>query len=108
MIEETILRLLGDLEVLLKTYKVAAWSDEISNLRQEYQIALEEDRQENKEIVLNRVKELFGGMGSFNDYVITHLHGDAILADQEQTVNSYLNALRHELAEVACDVMEKA
>ncbi|MCO6452586.1 MAG: hypothetical protein J5I90_17530 [Caldilineales bacterium] len=53
------------------------------------------------------MEELFGGMGSFNDYVITAQHGDVISRRQELVVNRDLNSLRHQLALAIREEKEK-
>ena len=43
---------------------------------------------------LRRLLHAYGGMGSFNDVVLTHLNGHPIDPSQEPSVNERLDALR--------------
>lgn len=43
---------------------------------------------------LQRLLQAYGGMGSFNDVVLTHLNGHQIDTKQERTANERLDALR--------------
>jgi hypothetical protein len=100
MRDQYILELLNDLSILLDKYQVGPWSEKIKRLRSTYQQAILNNHQQDKYSALEEIKDLFGGMGSFNDYTITHLHGDCIDESQEQEANRLLNNLRHKLADV--------
>jgi hypothetical protein len=43
---------------------------------------------------LRRLSQAYGGMGSFNDFVLSHLNGHQISPNQEPAANQRLDALR--------------
>jgi hypothetical protein len=97
-VQQEILALLNELWVLMDKYQVHSWKHPLKILHVNYQKAINERDVQSQYLALTEIKELFGGMGSFNDYVITHLHGDAVSESEEQEVNKNLNHLRHRLA----------
>jgi len=50
---------------------------------------------------LDRLLQAYGGMGSFNDVVLTHLNGHQIDPNEEPSVNERLDALRSSMYENA-------
>ena len=94
---DPILEVLDRLVSLLEEYQVRAWLEHIKYLRNTYQKAIGSERPQDKQFALEEIMNLFGGMGSFSDYTITHLHDDMIEKEQEYAVNKYLDNLRHKL-----------
>ncbi len=95
---DTIERLLAEIRLLLEQYQVKYWTDYFAGLEEGFEIARVRELDWRRQELLNELAELYGGMGSFNDYVITKLHGDAISRQDEFVVNEKLNHLRHQLA----------
>jgi len=103
MCNQTILELLDSLIELLKKHQVNVWLEHLLDIRNAYHQSLVNARSQDMEIALAKLNTLFGGMGSFNDYVITSLHGDCVNREEEHIVNQKLNYLRRRLAKAVRD-----
>lgn len=91
-------QLLAEIHLLLEQYQVKYWTDYFAGLKSEFEVARIRGLDWRKQELVDELADLYGGMGSFNDYVITKLHGDAISRQDEFAVNAKLNHLRHQLA----------
>jgi hypothetical protein len=87
--EERVERLLARLDegiALLAQHGESHWARWMRTVRAEVQLFDAHG--------LRRLLQAYGGMGSFNDVVLTHLNGHQIDPKQERIVNERLNALR--------------
>ncbi len=82
-------KLLLECHGFLKTYGEDFWAKEIEKIV----------GQENQERMLNSIRGLFGGMGSFNDLKILEINGYRIKPSEEKMVNSRLDAFRERIFE---------
>ncbi len=82
----------------MEKYQVTYWERYFTDIEKEYRTAKQLNQDRKQVDLLDKMSELFGGMGSFNDYAITAQHGDKILKREEPKVNRRLNDLRHQLA----------
>lgn len=95
---EAIEQLLMEIHLLLERHQVKDWANYFANLRERFELAFARGTDWRKQELVDELADLYGGMGSFNDYVITKLHGDAIAQQDEVVANTKLNDLRHRLA----------
>jgi hypothetical protein len=97
MKEGEIQRLVSQLRSLLEQHQVDFWAQHLAELEEQFKIAYASNKDSAKRDILDKLDELYGGMGSFNDVVITSQHGDAVARDAEVAVNEQLNNLRQQL-----------
>lgn len=95
---DTIEQLLAEIHLLLAHHQVKYWTDYFAKLRREFEGVRLRGLDWRRQELVDELAELYGGMGSFNDYVITNLHGDVISRQDEFAVNAKLNHFRHQLA----------
>ena len=100
--------LITGIRSLLEQYRVKYWTEYFKQIEKEFERArlLKSDWRRHE--LLEGLQELYGGMGSFNDYVITRFHGDAVPSADEVAVNKELNYLRHQLALAIREELQEA
>jgi hypothetical protein len=95
--ELKILRLLGQIRALLEQYEIESWITHLADLETHFQEAITSGEDWKKQEVLDELDDLYGGMGSFNDLVITHQPSLVISRQELVIVNDELNKLRRQL-----------
>jgi hypothetical protein len=91
--------LLNEIRLLLEFYAVEPWRHRIAQLADDAARVYQNESGWARQNLLEELTELFGGMGSFNDLVISAQNGDRIDRDQEPEANKRLNELRERLYE---------
>jgi hypothetical protein len=95
--ELEIVQLLGQMRALLEQHRVWSWTTHFAALETDFEEAITSGEDWKKQEVLYELDDLFGGMGSFNDLVITS-QSDPLLSRQELVkANDELNKLRRQL-----------
>lgn len=87
---ETLVRLLITCEALLRKVDEIFWADKINYIF----------KKGNANLDLYLIEEIiswYGGMGSFNDLIISVYNDHAVAAEDECKINEELNALRSKL-----------
>jgi len=107
MNELTVEYLIMEIRKLLQQYRVRYWTEYFGQMEQQLELARLNKQDWRRNELLQELTELYGGMGSFNDYVITSMHGDMISRSNEIRVNARLNDLRHQLAETIREELKK-
>jgi hypothetical protein len=95
--ELEILQLLGQIGALLEQHRVWSWATHFTALETDLEKAITSGEDWKKQGVWYDLDDLFGGMGSFNDLVITS-QSDPLPPMQELVkANDELNKLRRQL-----------
>lgn len=92
-----LLAALRDCARLLTRAQEGFWSEKIDRM------AVTDAEQVNSEIVSD-ILSWFGGMGSFNDLLISQANGHQILPDDEDRANGDLETLRNQIYEAATEL----
>jgi hypothetical protein len=97
------LDILREIRALLDRYRAEPWASRIRELEARADGALRQGPDWARQEAVDELRDLFGGMGSFDDAVISSLKGDAIAGSREAAVNAELSRLRDELYETLRD-----
>jgi len=97
MREQEIQHLLNQIRSLLERYRVKFWADYFAELEEYFKTAYMSGQSMAKRGAINRLEELYGGMGSFNDLTISRLGGDAISREEGPMATEALDCLREQL-----------
>lgn len=83
---------------MLDRYRDTYWLQHIKNLESQYLTFFLNGNEHQKDSYLEELQKLFGGMGSFNDFVIDVLNGHQISSRHDAiTATNELNVLRSKL-----------
>lgn len=88
---------LKGIRAILKRHHERTWAREFAYLVKDF-AAIQESANDNSKLeVLERIRGIFGGMGSFNDLSIDHRAGHFIKPEQVRAVNAELDRLSNQL-----------
>ena len=97
MSELPILAKLEEIRSILERHKVQFWPDFLAERARQLQAAYSLGHKRAKQEALEELEMLYGGMGSFNDLVISREGGHDITIRNAPGVNDKLNKLRSQL-----------
>lgn len=86
----TLVQLLIDSEILLRSVGEIFWADKI-------QTTLRRNRSNVDLYMLEEIQSWYGGMGSFNDLMLSKYNDHLINVQDEQKLNDQLSRLRSEI-----------
>ncbi|MCA9367879.1 hypothetical protein KC887_06500 [Candidatus Kaiserbacteria bacterium] len=89
MEETQLIVIMEEITIFLANVGEENWANAISSLRTEYEIA---STPQEKKSSLIRIQQIYGGMGSFSDLVLSDNNGRMLLDE-----NAQLDDLRNEL-----------
>jgi hypothetical protein len=95
--EERLLELLEGITSLLELHEVRDWSARLADLAARLHKAGISGEEWKKREVLDELKGLFGGMGSFSDLVIGERNAPVAARRELTVINDELNSLRRRL-----------
>lgn len=95
-----LVELLDSCESLLRSVHEDFWSDKINSLKQKVD--------NNVDIyILEEIKSWYGGMGSFNDLIISNYNGHLIEEKYEKELNDELNKMRNQIYQEVVNLIAK-
>ena len=97
MHENEIQQVLEKIRIILEGRQEGYWADYFSDLEEEFRKAIDPPELNRERKILQRISEIFGGMGSFNDVFINVHAGHNIKPEEVSTVNRELGELRSRL-----------
>lgn len=89
--------LLQQIRTILEKYGENGWAQKFAWLKEDWVAAQSPNSNVDRELALQRIKEIFGGMGSFSDLAIDHRSGHLIKPEEARTVNVELYRLSNQL-----------
>jgi len=98
--ELLILAKLEEIRNILERHKVQFWPDFLAERARQLQAAYSSGHKRAKQEALEELEMLYGGMGSFNDLVISREGGHDIASRDVPKINAKLNKLRSRLYQV--------
>jgi len=96
-IQHHIISIIDELIDVFTSYGEAYWADVLSKCREELYSAYSENNRNKIRYVLYQLTQLYGGMSSLNDIIISQQCGHRIAPHQEQKVNAKILQLISEL-----------
>lgn len=94
---DQITEVVGQLADLLGHYQVRFWSSEFKDAHQKLRDAAANGWENDVLAFVRKIRSWYGGMGSFNDLVITKDNGDQIADEEESSANQHLQELSNRL-----------
>ncbi len=98
---ETLVQLLTNCEVLLRKVGEVFWADKISRI-------LKKDSGTLNIYLIREIISWYGGMGSFNDLIISNYNDHSVNPDDEHKFNEELSRLRGKIYQEAVRVDERS
>ena len=98
-----IIRLLVEINIILDKHHVTKWFEILSNIQNRLEEAANNRNKKQMLLIMEEIRTLYRGMGSFNDLFITDQAGHEIAPEDISVVNSQLQTLQKELFLAAKD-----
>ncbi len=96
-IQHHIMSIIDELIDVFTSYGEVYWAGVLSKCREELYNAYSENNRDKIRYALDQLIQLYGGMSSINDIIISHQYGHRIAPHQEQKVNTKILQLISEL-----------